>query len=76
MSVEQLSDGTLVVTGDAIGAYRLLSLRGSLKLECRGLRRRGRSAYAQVKAEFGLRGNKQRVLEQFEDLLHAEGILR
>jgi len=43
----------------------MLSLKGALGLEVKGMKRRGRSAYSIVKEEFGLKGNKQRVLEQF-----------
>jgi len=39
-----------------------------LKLEVLGMKRRGRSVYAIVKDEFGLRGNKKRVLEQLQEI--------
>ena len=47
---------------------RIAVLVGALKLEVAGMKRRGRSAYAIVKDEFGLRGNKRRVLEQLTDI--------
>jgi len=47
---------------------RIAVLVGALKLEVLGMKRRGRSAYAIVKDEFGLRGNKRRVLEQLTDI--------
>ena len=47
---------------------RIAVLVGALKLEVAGMQRRGRSAYAIVKDEFGLRGNKRRVLEQLTDI--------
>lgn len=47
---------------------RIAVLVGALKLEVAGMKRRGRSAYAIVKDEFGLRGNKRRVLEQLQDI--------
>ena len=46
---------------------RIAVLVGALKLEVAGMKRRGRSVYAIVKDEFGLRGNKKRVLEQLQD---------
>ena len=47
---------------------RIAVLVGALKLEVAGMKRRGRSAYAIVKDEFGLRGNKKRVLEQLQEI--------
>ena len=47
---------------------RIAVLVGALKLEVAGMKRRGRSVYAIVKEEFGLRGNKRRVLEQLTDI--------
>lgn len=44
---------------------RLIVLKKALKLECKGMRRRGRSVYAIVKEEFGLRGSKESVYTQF-----------
>ncbi|TVM31184.1 hypothetical protein [Oceanidesulfovibrio marinus] len=54
-----------IISGDGVEIYRLLTLRKALKLEVAGLQRRGRSVYAIVKAEFGFRGSKRRVYEQF-----------
>ena len=47
---------------------RIAVLVGALKLEVAGMKRRGRSVYAIVKDEFGLRGNKRRVLEQLQEI--------
>jgi hypothetical protein len=60
-------DKTIVVHGENnIRMARLLSLKGMLKLELRGMKRRGRSAYAIIKEETGFTGSKQRVLDQLE----------
>lgn len=60
-----------------INAFRLLALKGALKLESKGLKMsRGRSALSVVKAEFGFKGNAATVLPQFEALLREKGILR
>ena len=64
MPVEQ-SNGCTVITGEAINVYRLITLKHALSLECKGMHRHGRSAYSLVKEEFGLKGNKQSVLDQF-----------
>lgn len=60
---------------DQIQAARLLALRGMLKLEVKGMKGKV-SIYALIKREFGLKGNKRRVLEQFEEKLRKDGILR
>ena len=45
---------------------RLAILRGALRLEVAGMKRsRTPTVYAMVKKEFGLKGNKQSVLDQF-----------
>jgi len=51
-----------------IEAYRLAVLEKALKLELIGLKGRGRSAYSVIKSEFGLKGNKQKVYDQFVKL--------
>ncbi len=56
-------------TPEQIAMFRLLSLKSALKLECLGMKRRGQSAYAIVKAELGLKGNKKSVLEQLEQII-------
>lgn len=62
-------------TPDKIEAFRLLALRGALKLEILGMRRNGRSAATIVKQEFGLKGNNKSVLKQYEAILRERGIL-
>jgi hypothetical protein len=56
-----------VITGSNITLYRLLTLRSALRLEVKGMRRRGRSVYAIVKDEFGFKGSKAKVLKQLEE---------
>jgi hypothetical protein len=70
MAIETHESG-VTITGDDIGRYRLLTLKAGLKIETLGLRltSRHRSCYSIIKEEFGLKGNKKRVLEQFENLL-------
>ena len=53
----------------AINEFRMRSLRGALKLEIAGMKRKGRSADSIVKEEFKLKGNKQKVLEQLEEIM-------
>jgi len=58
----------MVIQGDQIGLARLMTLKKMLKLEVRGMKRSGRSAYSIIKSEYGFRGNKQKVLDQLESM--------
>lgn len=60
---------TMLTTPEEISAARLITLRGALKLELLGMKRRGRSAYSIIKDEFGLKGNKQSVYNQFDNIV-------
>ena len=63
-------------TPETINAFRLLALKGALKLELVGLKaRRGFSAFKTVKAEFGFKGNKQSVFDQYVAHLTQIGVL-
>ena len=68
MPVEQ-SNGCTVITGDAINVYRLITLKHTLSLEIKGMHRHGRSVYSLIKKEFGLKGSKQSVLDQFTGIV-------
>jgi len=63
----------MMITGkDSMQDFRLLTLRSALRLEVQGMKRRGRSAYAIVKEEFGLKGNKQKVLDALNKIIHEK----
>lgn len=53
-------------TPQQIALFRLLSLRGALKLEILGLKKRGQSVYSILKQEYGFKGSKQSVLDQLQ----------
>jgi hypothetical protein len=77
MPVEKMAGGGFVVTGTAIDSFRLLALKGALHLETLGMKRsRGASAFAIVKKEFGFKGSKQSVYDQFVEALIRNGILK
>ena len=62
-------------TPEQIQMARYLTMRSGLKLEIQGLRlTKGVSCYKLIKDTFGLKGNKQKVLDQFEDLLREAGV--
>ena len=63
---------TIITGKENIHAYRMKVLKGALKLELLGMKGRGRSAYSIIKSEFGLKGNKQKVFEQFEQLCNSQ----
>ena len=63
-------------TRSQIDAFRLLTLRGALRLEVMGMKRHGRSVYSIVKEEFALKGNKQKVFDQFTEILQENNIMK
>ena len=60
-----------MITGkDNIELYRLITLKYALKLELKGMKRKGRTAYSLIKQEFNLKGNKQKVYDQFTTIIN------
>jgi len=59
---------------DQTGLYRMNALRIGLQAEMNGLRltRKAPTCYSIIKSEYGLKGNKAKVLAQFMDILKAE----
>ena len=55
-----LAKALVVDTPEGIRMFKLLSLRASLKMECLGLMRRGRSALAITKELLGLKKSCKR----------------
>lgn len=56
-SIEVSEHGGITCRGEGITMFRLLALRGAVKLEAVGLRRRGPSASSIAKKELGLGRN-------------------
>lgn len=69
--VEISPTGSVTYVGeDAVKVFRMITLANGLKMEIKGLRMtRGTTCYAVIKREFGLKGNKQKVLDQFLPLV-------
>jgi hypothetical protein len=66
----ELTSGGIMITGDSIDLFNLLRLRSALALECKGMKlSRGPSAYAMVKKAYGLKGNKEKVLDQLNKII-------
>ena len=51
-------------TPQAINGFRIRALCSALRLETKGMKKRGQSAYSIIKDEFGFKGNKESVLAQ------------
>jgi hypothetical protein len=75
MAIENFGNG-MVITGDDIGVYRMLSLRSMLKMEISGLTRRGASASSIIKSETGLTGSKEVLLIRYEAWLKDRNFLK
>lgn len=71
--IDSVMNETIVIdTPEGIKYFRQRALLGALKLEMIGLKRSIRpSAYAIIKKEYGLKGDKQKVCEQFERILEG-----
>ena len=69
--------GYMIDNTTAIASLRYKTLLIGLKSEIRGLRltNKARTCYSIIKSEFGLKGNKQRVLEQYEKIISDSGVL-
>lgn len=66
----------IITDPDKIRGVRLLAMHHAMKLEALGLHHSsGRSVTALVKREFGLKGNRARVMVQFAQILRERGIL-
>jgi len=63
---------SLIIESDKIAGARLITLKHMLHLEIKGMKRRGRSAYAIVKDELGFRGNRQKVYDQLKEYIDEE----
>ena len=61
----------MMITGwENISLFRLITLKHALKLETLGMKKKGKSAYAVVKEELNLKGSKQKVYEQLENIIN------
>ena len=63
---------TIITGKENIDKFRLVTLKHALKLEILGMKRRGKSAYAIIKAEFDLTGGKKKVFNDFCKLIEQE----
>ena len=61
----------VIIQDDDIARFQFVARKAALKLEIFGLKRRGRSAYAIIKQEYGLKGSKQSVFNQMEKIVNG-----
>ena len=61
-----------IIVGDQISLFRKKVLLAGLKLEIAGMKRKGRSCYILIKEMTDLKGNKQRIYDQFKALIKEE----
>jgi hypothetical protein len=78
MAIKVIEGGSIMVTGEHIDVYRLLTIRAGLKAEAFGMRLTSRapSCLSIVKKEFGFKGNLQKVTAQYEAMLRANNIIK
>ena len=77
MGIEVTETGAIVATGDGIKVFQLLALRGALKMESIGMKRRGKSALSIVKAQTGLKARTaEDMVPKYEEWLRTQGILQ
>lgn len=61
-----MTNATKVISGAAIGVFRLKVLIAACKLEGQGMKRRGDSALKILKRELHIKGNRASVIEAAE----------
>ena len=77
MAIEVTETGAIVATGEGIKVFQLLALRGALKMEAIGMKRRGKSALSIVKAHTGLKARTaEDMVPKYDGWLQAQGILQ
>ena len=58
---------------EQIELYQMLVLRSALKLEMVGIKMgRGRTAYSAIKQMFSIKGNRQKVLNIFNEIIKEQ----
>ena len=75
MAIEVTETGAIVATGDGIKVFQLLALKGALKMEAIGMKRRGKSALSIVKSMTGLKARTaEDMVPKYDGWLQAQGI--
>jgi len=61
-----------VFTGHGITMFSLVSMKGRFKLELLGMKGSGPTMYSLVKKQFGFKGNREQVYDQFCKYIEQE----
>ena len=69
MSEKPWPDALVVTDQDKIKGCQMLARRAALRLELKGMKRRGRSMFSIIKEEHGLKGNRQSIFDQYDALV-------
>jgi hypothetical protein len=64
-------NAVIIEGAEGIKFAQMAARRGALRLEIAGMKLRGRSAYSICKSEYGLKGSREKVLEQMTELIEA-----
>ena len=64
-----MNEIVVLSTPDEIAWARILTLRSGLKLETKGMKKRGRSCLDIVKEEFGFKGDVHKVYAQLDEYI-------
>ena len=67
-----MSECVVLNTEEQIRFYQLASLKARLKIEMKGLKFRGRTAYSLAKQLYGLKGNRDAVLAELCRMVDEE----
>lgn len=67
---------TLITGEDNIERFRLITLRGALRLEMKGLKRSKGSVSHILKESYGITGSKKKQLEALNHLLGDKGYMK
>jgi len=70
---EKNASGTMF-HGHGITMYRLLAIKSRLYLEIKGMNGRGQTAYSAVKEQYGFKGSRQKVYDQFCQYIEQEAL--
>ena len=63
----------IITKPEQIELWNLLVLRSALKLEMEGLKiSRGKTAYSAIKHLFNIKGNRQKVLDIFNEIIKQQ----
>ena len=66
-----MENEVIVLKGNQVNLARMLTLLQGLEIEIMGMRltSKGRTCYSMIKREYGLKGSRKKVYDQFKEML-------